>query len=260
LDSSSNYNNLTGNNCTGNFYGILLDWYSSNNNLTGNNCSGNSYYGIYLESSNSNNLTGNNCSSNSYYGIYFGYSSSNTLTGNNCSSNSYGIRLYSSSSNNLTGNNCTDNSEGIDLDYSSSNNLTYNNFSSNTQHAIYITGSSTGNLIHHNNFWQNNGSGTNCQAYDDSGGNNWNLSNPQEGNYWDNWDGQDWGTASAYPIDGGAGAADWYPIPEYKDFLLPAVFVAAIGMLGFWRRRRGQEGKREPEPELKARMNSMARE
>ncbi|MGC9061136.1 MAG: fibronectin type III domain-containing protein, partial [Thermoplasmata archaeon] len=43
-------------------------------------------------------------------------------------------------------------------------------------------------------------------------GNFWYDNTAQEGNRWSNWDGKDWGTANAYPIDGGAGASDWYPL------------------------------------------------
>ncbi|MGC8912988.1 MAG: hypothetical protein ACP5LE_03495 [Thermoplasmata archaeon] len=44
------------------------------------------------------------------------------------------------------------------------------------------------NIIHHNNFWQNNGAGKgvsgNCQAYDDVGGNYWYDDRANDGNGW----------------------------------------------------------------------------
>jgi hypothetical protein len=54
----------------------------------------------------------------------------------------------------------------------------------------------------------------NCQAYDDVGGNYWYDNTTKEGNYWSNWDGNGWGTPNAYPIDGGAGAYDKYPLSQ----------------------------------------------
>jgi predicted phage tail protein len=85
-------------------------------------------------------------------------------------------------------------------------------------YAIYIGSGSTGNTIHHNDFYQNNGAGKgvngNCQAYDSGGGNHWYNNTTQKGNYWSNWDGNGWGTPNAYPIDGSAGASDWYPLLE----------------------------------------------
>ncbi|MGC9061093.1 MAG: hypothetical protein ACP5JR_07695, partial [Thermoplasmata archaeon] len=98
--------------------------------------------------------------------------------------------------------------------------------------AIYITTSSTGNIIHHNNFWQNNGAGKgvsgNCQAYDSVGGNFWYNNTAQEGNYWSNWNG-----SGAYPIDGGAGASDNYPLsnPTHELSNITAIAMFCIGIL-----------------------------
>ncbi|MEM3396379.1 MAG: hypothetical protein QW620_02455 [Thermoplasmata archaeon] len=61
-----------------------------------------------------------------------------------------------------------------------------------------------------------------------------------KGNYWSNWDGNDNGTANAYPIDGGVGASDWYPLGSPVDeaaTLLPCVLVIAF-LLFVARRRR----------------------
>jgi len=72
----------------------------------------------------------------------------------------------------------------------------------------------------------------NCQAYDGVGGNYWYDNTAQEGNYWSNWDGNGWGTPSAYPIAGSAGAYDMYPLGNPTPELSPlAVFVAAIALL-----------------------------
>ncbi|MGC8913434.1 MAG: hypothetical protein ACP5LE_05860, partial [Thermoplasmata archaeon] len=123
--------------------------------------------------------------------------------------------------------------------------ITYNNFYHNTYYAIYITSSSTGNIIHHNNFWQNNGASKgvsgNCQAYDDVGGNYWYDNIVNEGNYWSNWDGNGWGTANAYPIDGGK-ASDNYPlssqVSEFSGITAIAMFCIGILLVVLARKRK----------------------
>ena len=235
---------LVNNNCSGNSWDGIYLYYSSNNYITNNNCSCNSQYGIYLDSSSNNYITNNNCSCNSYHGIVLDSSSNNYITNNNCYGNSCGISVSSSSNNYITNNNCYGNYDGMLLWMSSNNNITYNNFYHNTHYAIYITYSSTGNTIHHNNFWENNGArkgvNGNCQACDDVGGNYWYDNTAHEGNYWSNWDGNGWGTPNAYPIDGGAGAYDMYPLstPVTLELSPMAIIVSAFGLLGIAALRR----------------------
>jgi parallel beta-helix repeat protein len=150
----------------------------------------------------------------------------------------------------ITNNNCSNNSRhGISLDSASDNIIiSYNNFYNNTHYGVYISHffgvTRAGYIIHHNNFWQNNGAGKgvngNCQAYDDVGGNYWYDNTAQEGNYWSNWNGQGWGTPNAYPIDGGAGAYDMYPLstPVTPDLSPMAIIVSALGLLGIAALRR----------------------
>jgi parallel beta-helix repeat protein len=121
--------------------------------------------------------------------------------------------------------------------YSSYNNITNNDFYHNTRYGISITHYSTGNIIHHNNFYQNNGASRgvsgNCQARDEVGGNYWYDNTAKEGNYWSNWDGNNNGTANAYPIDGGAGAYDMYPLGNPTPELSPVTLIlVALGLLG----------------------------
>ena len=199
--------------------------------------------GIYLKNVTNGTLVNNNCYGNSY-GISVSSSSNNYITNNNCYGNSYGISVSSSSNNYITNNNCYGNYDGMLLWMSSNNNITYNNFYHNTHYAIYITYSSTGNTIHHNNFWENNGArkgvNGNCQACDDVGGNYWYDNTAHEGNYWSNWDGNGWGTPNAYPIDGGAGAYDMYPLstPVTLELSPMAIIVSAFGLLGIAALRR----------------------
>jgi parallel beta-helix repeat protein len=243
---------LENNDCSGNSADGIYLYSSSNNSILNNTCSSNSDDGIDLYSygspSSNNAIQNNTCTGNSGMGIYIHGStatpSSNILISNNtCSGNRYdGISLFYSSNNVITNNTCSYNYEfGICLFEACNNNIITNNtFYHNIQHGIaisyYIT-PPAGNTIHHNYFYQNNGAGRgvngNCQAYDNAGGNTWYDDAAKEGNYWSNWDGNSWGTPSAYPIAGGAGAYDMYPLGSPTPELSPlAVLVVAIVMLG----------------------------
>ncbi|MCX8173447.1 MAG: right-handed parallel beta-helix repeat-containing protein [Thermoplasmata archaeon] len=258
---SSSGNIITENNASGNSKdGIFVEYSSDNNKIIGNSALNNSLEGISLESANNNEIIGNSVAGNNGNGIYLDSSTYNNITNNNVINNNYGIVLYFSDINNLTGNNASGNNYegirlassdsvnindnilmgngwyGIYLGDSNNNNVVYNWLCNNTKYGIYITSTSAGNSIHHNNFTGNNGAGRgvngNCQAYDDTGGNSWYDNGAREGNYWSNWDGLDNGTASAYPLDGGAGASDWYPLanPVTEVSGIP-VFMVMLGCI-----------------------------
>ncbi|MEM4308139.1 MAG: NosD domain-containing protein [Thermoplasmata archaeon] len=218
----ANYNNINHNNVSNNTWAGIRTENSDNNTLTNNTLYGN-FNGITLSHSSNNIITNNNAYGNSNVGIFLDYSNNNIIINNNASSNSEcGIYLSYSSNNNITNNNASGNNYGIYMEYSSNNNIiTYNWICNNTNHGIYIIEGSTGNTIHHNYFIGNNGAGKgvsgSCQAYDSVGGNYWYDNTAQEGNYWSNWDGQGWGSPNAYPIDGSAGASDWYPVVEFSQ-------------------------------------------
>ncbi|MEM3397306.1 MAG: NosD domain-containing protein [Thermoplasmata archaeon] len=270
---SSDYNEIRENSAAGNIVGVSLIG-STYNTVIYNRAVDNSNSGIYLSSASNNTIASNDATNNSLIGICFFDSDYNTISENNVSSNqihkhglylnnshnntiinniavgnSNGFSLYNNSNdNNITGNNISQNYEGIYLyDHSCNNKITYNWFCNNEYYAVYILYGSAGNIIHHNNFIGNNGAGKgvsgNCQAYDSVGGNSWYDNAAQLGNYWSNWDSKDNGTASAYPIDGGAGASDWYPLGSpvselSAHFLLAVVLCVLIGLAGVLQRKR----------------------
>ncbi|MEM4308098.1 MAG: NosD domain-containing protein [Thermoplasmata archaeon] len=147
---------------------------------------------------------------------------------------SYGIQLGFSDNNNILNNNISDNTgHGICLASSNNNTITYNWLCNNTNYGVAVISPSTSNKIHHNNFIGNGatalrylcqgvsndtrndaekGVSGNSQAYDDVGGNYWYDNTSQEGNYWSNWDGNDWGTENAYRIGYCGSVSDWYPL------------------------------------------------
>ncbi|MEM3525732.1 MAG: NosD domain-containing protein, partial [Thermoplasmata archaeon] len=198
--------------------GIAL--YSVVNGILGRNLILNcTSYGIYIAGSSSQNTVYLNTVSNNNYGIYLSSSTLNRIDENNVSGNNYGVILSSSSTNRVTNNTISSNTNyGIYLATSNTNLILYNHLRNNGGYGVYLTTGSNSNAIWWNSFWQNNGAGRgvsgNCQAYDGVGANDWNNTTRQTGNYWSNWDGNDWASANAYPIDGGAGASDWYPLSK----------------------------------------------
>ncbi|MCX8174412.1 MAG: right-handed parallel beta-helix repeat-containing protein [Thermoplasmata archaeon] len=192
--------------------------------------------GIQLGFSGYNTVTGNALTGNSLYGIYLWYATHNTLSNNSATASMSGFYLQNGDANAILNNNASANTCGIHLETSNSNQIKYNWLCENKEYGICLKNYSGSNYILHNYFIANNGAVKgltgNCQAYDDAGGNIWYSNTLREGNYWSNWDGNGWGTPDAYPIDGGAGASDWYPlsnpVSESCNFL---PLLLAIGIL-----------------------------
>ncbi|MEM3396179.1 MAG: NosD domain-containing protein [Thermoplasmata archaeon] len=245
-------NNITKNYLEGNYYGIFARD-SSYNNITGNTAVGNNYsicIESYWEESGYNNISSNTVWSN-YCGIYllnFWYELYfNRIQYNSIRDNYYGIYIRNSTFNNISYNDVSSNRYGICVkDNSYLNEITFNWICNNTKYGMYFFSGATCNFIWYNNFIGNNGAskGVNgsCQAYDSVGGNYWYDTTTNEGNYWSNWDGQGNGTSNAYPIDGGAGASDWYPlsspVSEISSIPIPAFFICVIGLVMAVRKRR----------------------
>jgi len=157
LGSGVSHCDISSNNVTNNYYGILL-YLSSNTTLTNNTASSNEYGIVMSYSSNNNTLTHNTANSNNGYGIYLYSSSNNTVTNNTCSSNDFGISLDDSSKNTLKDNTASHNQDGIHLCNSSSNTLTNNTWSNNDLCGIYLQFSSDNNTVT-NNTCSNNSQG-----------------------------------------------------------------------------------------------------
>jgi nitrous oxidase accessory protein NosD len=159
------------------------------------------------------------------------------------SNGNVGIVLSTNSNDNVISNNqLQSNLQGMQIFYLSNRNVIHNNdIQSNVYYGIWIGSNSNYNLIHHNNFIDNNAGGK--QGYDDSGGNYWN--DTTQGNYWSDYhlltqgcsDVDSNGICDApYVLAGGAGAFDWKAIttpmvPEFPSVnlvWLAAVLIAAI--------------------------------
>ncbi|MEM3396400.1 MAG: NosD domain-containing protein [Thermoplasmata archaeon] len=210
-----------------NKYGIEVISYTSyscNNTFSHNDISNNSGLdpegnptgkGISLMNAKGNVIDQNTINADVSYGVMLGYGSeNNTVTNNKITNHTRGVYITSSNWNTLMYNNISYNSMyGVHLSSAKNNTITYNAFCNNTNYAISISSGSTDNIIHHNNFWGNNGAGKgasgNSQAADDAGGNKWYDTATNQGNYWSNWDG-----TGTYPIAGSAGASDSGPLAQ----------------------------------------------
>ena len=227
----SSYNDISGNHIFENNqpYGIELR-YSDNNTISGNNlidchilasvCCNNTIEennlfsgGIGVSDFSHMNIIVNNSIFNTGISVYNSYG--NIISGNtiNPSEDIYGIRLEVADNsfvnfnsivgsnwcgirctresvyNNISNNDLINNVIGVHIDYYADNNIiSYNNFISSSEYGIKITDSnrpSENNTIYHNNFIDNTWNGYDvCDNY-------WYNTSLNEGNYWDDYDGND---------------------------------------------------------------------
>jgi parallel beta-helix repeat protein len=167
-----------------NLNGITLQW-SSNNVISSNRVAGNSEYGIYLDgASRDNNVSGNRIESNGEDGVSayaLGSSTCNLVSQNQITKNQgNGISvkgaqewkivgnnitlnlcsgvcfMYGSSSNEVNGNYIAGNGVGIQLSDAVENTITFNTITENNGWGIELNGTQKNNVIHHNNFINNN--------------------------------------------------------------------------------------------------------
>jgi parallel beta-helix repeat protein len=141
------------------------------------------------------------------------------VSGLNLSNTTVGIDVGYSSNNLIMNNTIYNNTiHGVRVDTSNGNIIRNNSIVNNLREAVFITDSSTGNHVYHNNFINNNG--ISIDGYDDVGTNYWD--DGSEGNYWSDFDTPAKGCVdgpppngicdSPYFIAGGVGARDNYPL------------------------------------------------
>jgi parallel beta-helix repeat protein len=259
LDYSDN-NTVSDNNCSGNKEDGINVFYSDYNTIDNNTCENNPDDGITVYKSinvtiSNNTLTGNqfglfmenrcynitiennNISYNSDDGIYLLNLCINiTIRNNTIKANSDdGIYANDRNAGNLIENNTISENggNGINLTYDSDEFIIiYNVIANNTEYGIVILDNDCeNNLIHHNGFYDNNGTGV--QAYD-NGSNDWDDGYPSGGNFWSDYTGVDFNSTAAqdvpppdgfgdtpYDINGPKGAQDRYPLITFPWSLPP---------------------------------------
>jgi len=158
--------NISNNNASNNYYGILLN-HSSNNVIINNIAKSNNNNGICLWMSSNNNIITHNIASNNWAGVLLDSSLNNNIASNSVLNNSRGIFLNSHSNNNVVTNNIAlNNYIGIFGEHSSNNDITNNNASSNHD------GISLGESSNNNNVTNNT-----CNSNADVGISLWRFSN-----------------------------------------------------------------------------------
>lgn len=145
-------------------YGIYLDGASKANTISGNKVELNGKDGVCvyaLGSSTGNIVSQNQVSGNLGNGISVNGAQWWKIVGNNITLNrGAGISfLYGSSSNTVNGNYIAGNGMGVLLSDAVENTITFNAITENNGWGIELNGSQTNNLIHHNNFINNNVTG-----------------------------------------------------------------------------------------------------
>ena len=172
--------NLSHNNCTGNFNGILVQE-SANITIIDNVCK-NSSYGIHIYSSANITVELNNCTGNSEYGIWIVETPGTIVTSNQCYENNIGIYVIDSDECEIFYNIFELNAFGMDIvggnhtivmhnsvKFNSDRGyvsfvsrhsiLAYNDFSNNSMRGVDLSSSSDFNIIENNTIIGNNGIG-----------------------------------------------------------------------------------------------------
>ncbi|MHA1185541.1 MAG: right-handed parallel beta-helix repeat-containing protein [Candidatus Heimdallarchaeota archaeon] len=164
--------------------------YVGNNTLTGGIPAGYSCHSGILTTNCENIVILNNSISNFNNGFYSKKSSEMFLENNTIlySIEDYGIYLTEESNYNHIINNtiCYSTTlDGIHLSESSDNEIAFNTLINNTDYGCNLQIDSLDNVIHHNNFLNNNHNST--QGFAASIDNSWYDTSLNEGNYWSNW-------------------------------------------------------------------------
>ena len=168
-----------------------------------------------------------------------------TLVENRCSNLSQGIHLNEAGRCSIASNNITDNTyQGINIRYSHSNIITGNIITNSSQHGVALVGTSSHNVIHHNNFVDNGKEDTyridgeprgalTSQGFDEGYNNTWYDAATEEGNWWSDYSG-----SGSYVLDGSSNTIDPYanagadrPQSLGLDLMQIAMVVSFIGGL-----------------------------
>jgi len=177
----------------------------------------NAWSGIYAINS-ANLMVFNETLAGNYYGIYLRSTNNSIVSFNTLSSNYIGAWLFESNSNTFGNDTITHNYQGIMLVSSTWNTFDHNTLFANNGYGIHLLGS-TNNLVFSNDFINNNGATTvysaaHIQAFDNANTNLWNGAT--RGNYWNDLIAPDQNGDGivdvAYPLAGGAGARDNFPL------------------------------------------------
>jgi len=199
----SNYNNVNNNTCTNNFDAGISVSSSFKNNYTHNQLISNSDYGFDLDYVKTSNFFNNKITQNNKSGIYFTYVEFCEFFSNDIYDNGeYGIQIRRGGHNELYNNTITSNPTGVYL-YNSDFNVLYENYIKKNPYGINLENSEY-NQIYHNTFMGN----VNPTDFTGEAKNHWNLPYPRGGNFWDDYNGDDYYQGPDQDIKGRNGIGD----------------------------------------------------
>ncbi|MHA2162822.1 MAG: NosD domain-containing protein, partial [Candidatus Thorarchaeota archaeon] len=136
---------------------------------------------------------------------------------------------------NIASNNITDNNyQGINIRYSHYNTITGNIIVNTSEHGVALVGTSSYNVIHHNQFVDNGRETTyridgelrgelTSQGFDEGRNNIWNDTTAEEGNWW-----SDYSSSGIYIIDSPSNSVDQYPIAGESQPQSPGLDVFQV--------------------------------
>lgn len=158
LEGSSN-NVISANQITNNKgHGISLEYSSKCNVISKNDIVANAKDGVYLDLTTNNNIVNENrVMENNGNGIFFKDIQNSNVIGNNVTLNKgCGIGVGYGPNGTIRGNYISRNGKGIWMSNAFENTITLNNITENNGWGIELEGSQKNNIIHHNNFINNN--------------------------------------------------------------------------------------------------------
>ncbi|MHA2116895.1 MAG: right-handed parallel beta-helix repeat-containing protein [Candidatus Thorarchaeota archaeon] len=224
---------LINNTASSNIQNGFIVFTSDNCTLTENNATNNGDIGFLLTDTDNSTLVNNTAEDNNL-GIRLGTSVNCTLTTNTVIDNAqWGIRLESHADNcTLTGNTAINSNRGFALDNTDNCTLIGNTAEDNSYAGFYLGHADNCSLL--DNIAENNARGfrlyysygnmlygntmisNSANAEDEGGVDNLWDDGVSIGNIWDDYDG-----SGTYPIPGGAGSVDHYPL--LYDLVIPTV-------------------------------------
>ncbi len=212
--------------------GISLD-FAQSVYIISSTCSANGNNGIALYSAFDVLITDNIVSTNDFHGISLDRSTNADVK--NCSFTNNrvdGIYVRETDSCSIFNNSVSGNRIAINIVTTDSSLITYNRVSNNELYALNLGFVSENNIMHHNNFTNNN-IGSESQAIDNGKNNLWYDEETLDGNWW-----SDLGSDCTYKIDGKARSKDKYPLNRDLEcpspstvnliYILAAVSISSV--------------------------------
>ena len=226
--------------------GIGIEIRSSSNQitLTENTCATSHYYNLFVESCENIICSRNNFSTSTYHNVIFHDVSKIAFLNNDVVSAGYHGLYFSTCPDVFIGQNYVARSDrtGIYCDNVDDSTIIDNYIHQNSEYGLFLDIQSSNNVIHHNEFYNNNLDGY-SQACDDGENNTWFDPTLKEGNMWMDYEGEGY-----YYIDGTARSVDIYPLGSESTktnnlsastgIIFSSIVILAIYFIGSKRKMR----------------------